>query len=495
MSPKNSLLTIGLTALGLLGHSATRAEGPAEPPAPTGLAPAPASSVTHSVLLKTNGDLLTGPIREDAGRYVVQMSGGPIPVPKSKVEKTFGSIAEVYRYKRAQVPEADPDEHFKLARWCLSQNMPAEATVELRTVVSLSPKAVDAKAMLAKLEASAERAAKPRLDPALIQTGGDEATMAAPKANDPRPAEIDASAIRRAQRDLGVSGLPVIFDLPPALAVKRAEQFARDVHPLLQAACVRCHNEQHTGSFQLVEVKSRRGPSGDALRANLDATLRLVDPENPARSELLSSALVPHGNRPNPRPIFGSNDRRYQIIAAWVNSLRAPRPSASEGVTPTRFVPKDTATLVNDGFAVERAPGQGALPGVATTPLLNQAPAPRIDRKELPPMRAVPGQGMVAERQPPDAGEFPAPYLLGGPKPALTTGPAPLPPTTAPAVPAMSPAPVDSLPPLPGSPVPASTTQPPASAPVPASAAKPKTPLKLDVDLLQRAILNRNNGR
>ena len=40
------------------------------------------------------------------------------------------------------------------------------------------------------------------------------------------------------RRELGVSDW-VIFDLPPALAVKRRDQFARVVHPVLQARCAR----------------------------------------------------------------------------------------------------------------------------------------------------------------------------------------------------------------------------------------------------------------
>ena len=39
----------------------------------------------------------------------------------------------------------------------------------------------------------------------------------------------------------------------------------------------------------------------DALKANLDACLRLIDRENPTRSELLASDLRPHGRGPSKR--------------------------------------------------------------------------------------------------------------------------------------------------------------------------------------------------
>ena len=120
--------------------------------------------------------------------------------------------------------------------------------------------------------------------------------------------------------------MPVIFDLPVPLAIKRAEEFARYISPLLQENCAKCHNGEYNGEFQLVSTKTRADRTPEAFRANLDATLRLVNPKNPSRSELLSSTLRPHGLGPRKRPIFpGSNDPTYSIIAAWVHNLCPPK--------------------------------------------------------------------------------------------------------------------------------------------------------------------------
>src|SRR5205823_26059 len=133
---------------------------------------APATSQT--VLLKSNGQVLRGVVTEEADRYVVRVPGGEIRVPKREAERTFDSIAAAYRYKRANVPEGDPDEHLKLARWCLTQKMMAEAKAEVQAVLVLSPKAREAKAMLASIEATEARlAARPRVDPGLLQTGAE----------------------------------------------------------------------------------------------------------------------------------------------------------------------------------------------------------------------------------------------------------------------------------------------------------------------------------
>src|SRR5258708_4455827 len=129
MSPKNTLLHASLTALGLFGLAATHA-APGDPPAPTVTAPAGAPATSPSVLLKSNGQVRRGVITEEVDRYVVRVPGGEIRVPKRDAERTFDSIAAAYRYKRENVPEGDPDEHLKLARWCLTQKMMAEAKAE-----------------------------------------------------------------------------------------------------------------------------------------------------------------------------------------------------------------------------------------------------------------------------------------------------------------------------------------------------------------------------
>src|SRR5207244_4764077 len=125
-------------------------------------------------------------------------------------------------------------------------------------------------------------------------------------------------------------------------------------HPILQRYCANCHNEKYPGNFQLVRVRSKGEGTADALRANLDGVLRLINPENPAKSELLSSALVPHGGGPNPRPIFrGSNDPAYQLLAAWVNSLRIK--------TATDTTSEFPSPSGNEPFAASR-PGRGMVP-------------------------------------------------------------------------------------------------------------------------------------
>jgi hypothetical protein len=378
------------------------------------------------VLLLNNGRMLQGTVTEEGTEVVLRQNGGEIRFKKLDVERTFASIAEVYQYKLTQLPERDPEEHMKLARWCLGQNMRDEAKAELLAVLALSPKSNQARAMLGSIEADESRAGQTKRDPSVARAS---AEVVERDSGSSRPQSmVDPSLLNRAQRELGISGLPVIFDLPPAVAVKRAEQFSKNIHPLLQMTCAKCHNEQYSGRFQLVEVKNRRGLTGTVLRANLDATLQLINPENPAGSELLSSVLLPHGNGQSRRPVFsGSNDPRFQVLSAWVNSLHATK-GAGEGIAQSRFGGRDDPA--GPGFASDRNP----IP-LPFSPTPNSsasgpaAPAPDFSARRLDPRfvdpgaipgtRYVPGRGMVPEQDAPSPGEFPLPYMLGGPKPAL----------------------------------------------------------------------------
>ena len=496
MSPKYSHLTAGLTVLGVFGIAVVHAARTDDAPAPPGPAPAPAAAPapSHSVLLLSDGRTLEGSITAEGAEYVLRKHGGEIRFKKTQVVQAFRSMAEVYEYKRAQFLDDDPDEHLKLARWCLSQNMKAEAKAELQKVVAISPRSGEARAMLSSLAATEARlASSTRVDTDVVQTGGEAVEPAGPSRKLQRPGELDPETLRAARKEMGVSGW-VIFELPPALAVKRADQYARTVHRVLQARCARCHNEKYEGAFQLVEVKSRKDLTQPVLRNNLDATLQIIDKDNPARSELLSRALVPHGNGQVKRPIFsGSNDPEFQIIAAWVNSLRAaPSPGAARDsqVSPasaSRFASERTAaplsfTPTPSGAAVSPAAAGPRLPSNVTQEVITP-----------PATRYVPGRGMVVENVPPSNEKFPVSPLLGGPPLKPAGGAAPAGPAARPGAPGQ---PATGIPPkaaagLPGADLPPLPADDPAANP----AGKPAKPVKVDPNLLQQLLINRNLGR
>ena len=319
----------------------------ADEPAPRGQAISPGPRAAEErFLLLSDGRLIRGVIREDEAGYSVTQKLGVIRYPKRQVERAFDTVEEAYRYRLERAPEDDPAERLRLARWCLSLHLDKEARTLLEQVVEISPDHGPARAMLTKMNQSeATRVARneTKVDDEIQKTSGEGVA-------EDRPGALDSAVSKGAGMRMGITGLPVIFDLPPAMAVRRAEQFKKYVHPVLQAYCAKCHNADYDGKFQLVPVKTTRQKTPDALRANLDATLRLIDPEYPAKSDLLSSTLRPHGIGAKARPIFsGSNDRAYQILAAWVASLRP-----SSGSEPSAPGVIRTQADSDEAFAADR---------------------------------------------------------------------------------------------------------------------------------------------
>ena len=411
MSTQNLPLIPGLASTGLLWLATTVAFAQ-EQPGLGSMAPAPASSTstTLRVLLMSNGTVVRGEITEDAkaGVYRLKCRGGQVPYPRTSVKKAAGTIEEVYDYQVAHLAPRDPDERLKLVRWCLAEHLTAQAREQLAAVLAMCPDDREAKLMAKNMDANAEAAA--RLDPDVRRTSGEMPRVEAPAALDPR-------ILKSIRKEYGKAALPEIFDLPPAVAVGRANDFARVVHPVLQQNCATCHNEKYQGEFQLVQVKiakDLRNP--DVARANLDATLRLVNPDDPSRSDLLASGLVPHGGKKD--AVFkGPNDPQYKLLSLWARSLR-PAPSKAPGDAPARagYV-SDDAPGAEGGFGSDR-PGREPAPPPLPPPYKGPAQAGDLFGAGRPgasrPARSAAPTAEAANLPPMPEGDFPLPFSVGG---------------------------------------------------------------------------------
>jgi hypothetical protein len=416
---KRRLLTAGLSVATSFGLAMVMGAG-ADEPMPGDRAAARTAAVAEDrYLLLTDGRLIPGVISHDETTYTVMQKLGVIRFPKRMVERSFDTVREAYQYRLERLPEDDPGERLLLARWCLNLHMTGEARAQLEKVLEISPDHGPARAMLTKItqsEASRDARGETKLDADVQQTAGEEV-------HEDRPGALDSAVLRGAERGMGITGLPVIFGLPQPMAVRRAEEFKQFVHPVLQAFCAKCHNLEYDGPFQLVPASNPRQRTPDALRTNLDATLRLIDPENPAKSELLSSTLRPHWTGGKKRPIFpGSNNRAYQILATWVNSLRptpGTEPAARPGSRPaTEPVETFGAGRNRDGLVPLDQIAQGMKSGdPRQVSAIAKPGAAEVGGRAY---RYVEGQGMVPEdAQQADPQEFPLPYMMGGPRPAV----------------------------------------------------------------------------
>jgi hypothetical protein len=497
---------ISLAVVGSLGWAMARDVVEADDPieAKTSQVSTPAAS-EEGYLLLTNGQLVRGVITENDSECLVQQRVGIMRFPKKRVEGAFQSVRAAYEFRRAQLPKGDFDEGMKLAMWCLNLKMTAEANELLTDIVTHNPTNKRAKAMLVSLDQAAARAAVQRTDPEVRQARAD--TM-----DERRPAPLDSAILTDARKKMGISDLPVIFDLPTPLAIKRTAEFVQFVHPILQTQCARCHDGHYEGAFQLVPIKTRADRTPDALRANLDATLRLVDPNALAKSELLSSTLRQHGSGAKRRPIFpGSNDPRYKILASWVNSLVSPK-TARDGL---RAGPMPDHIPQRETFAADRNrprsdpsdldAATGALPSNGMRVPL---PADMSQQSKIPPpSRVYSKRGSTPEIETnDDPQEFPLPFVITGAKPKIAT-PGSKSKTTATTTPVGSTGAATSTPPgsttaasgrsaKPG--LPANTATPSDKTKDrsdPGSTKKASKPLVIDPTLLEKALKSRNVNR
>ncbi len=335
--------TLGVAAPQVPGDAAPAATAPAEASAPPKAAPAPAPSGPPTVLLLTNGKVLQGEILKDASGYVLKHKIGVMQFPRRNVERTFYSVEEVYAYKLALCPENDPDEHMKLATWCLEQKMKPESKAQLQAVLEISPENRRAKAMLANLDRNTN--VLPVRDEAVVRTNG---------VMEGAEQEPDAYLSRlrdEFSRNPRAAGMPKILDLEPTLTVKRYQEFARYVHPILQNRCARCHNEQSQSEFRLVQTRARRDMANDLIiQTNLDATLQIVDRDDLAHSAILSASGMTHGAGGKP-VLGGPNTPEYRVLATWVNSLKSA-PAATQSPASTGVA--SPSSPASEGFATNR---------------------------------------------------------------------------------------------------------------------------------------------
>jgi hypothetical protein len=383
MSPKIPSLAAGLTALGVSWSAMTCVAQAPSTPAPSAV-PAPdsqdAPSPKLTVLLLSNGDVLQGEISEDDRGYAIKVKLGEFRRSRREVEAAFATLQDAYRYKQERIAAGDPDEHMSLAKWCLEQRLQAEAQSELKEVLKLEAGHPKAKSMLFLLEAQVERD-REKKDPGVKQVGLKDDPAA--------PHELNVSHLKLKPAKRGPLGPPVILDLPPAQALRQYQEFVKYVHPELQRKCIKCHDGQSDGGFQLVPVQMRRDLTNEALlRANLDAVLRLVNASDLSHSELLESTLTPHP--PTNRPLLrGPNDPTYLTFSTWVSRLKnsqtpgSPAPAGYPASLPPAPLP------AGDGFATNR--------GVAPT---STAPPQPVAVQTAPTSAPVRPIGMVPDSKP-----------------------------------------------------------------------------------------------
>ena len=89
---------------------------------------------TERLLLLQNGKVVKGVIRKNSAGYVVNVTGGQLVLPFEQVRFEAADLEEVYRQQRDTLPDQSAAAHIELARWCVGNGMPDQASTERSSI-------------------------------------------------------------------------------------------------------------------------------------------------------------------------------------------------------------------------------------------------------------------------------------------------------------------------------------------------------------------------
>lgn len=248
------------------------------------------------VVVLDNENLVEGDVTRTADGYRIRRPvGGDMTLPASHVLAVVADRKAAYAVVFERANRGDADEHLRLARWCATNGLPADALAEARTAARMRPNFAAAERYVQYLEIAAKTPVA--TDPAVTQA----------KAEVPAKETVtDVPAL-----DYNTESFPL---------------FAGKVNAILLNACANCHAREDGKGFRLTRAGGRGG-----ITRNLMAALPYVNAADPAASPILQKALTPHGGATEP-PFKTKAHPAYQSLETWARFARAtdgtPQPEA-----------------------------------------------------------------------------------------------------------------------------------------------------------------------
>jgi hypothetical protein len=292
------------------------------------LAPVHAQTANgDGVSVLRDGRVYSGAISPVAGGYQINGSGGYVILPYEQVQVTAISMAAAYEAMRNELRNPSADDHLRLAEWCLTNGLTAEARREVEDALRLEPMRPEARAMLQ------------RLDNLLEPT-----PPAAPAGSFTIQPAMNARAFS-GPGDRTSSGLSRATQL----------EFIAHVQPLLMNKCgnATCHGQTSQNAFKLSAARLETPAHRVASDANMKLLMDYIDIERPRRSLLL---VKPGEPTPAHQKLFlGERQyQQYQMLENWVLQVARERGPASSHPSPALAAKK----AARGGPALDR-PGSG----------------------------------------------------------------------------------------------------------------------------------------
>lgn len=305
-----------LTAVGL--RTAARGQSPETPP--------------PKLIVLTTGHLIEGDIRLKGGAYWVKSGPGEFLVPNDRIKLVAADRTEAYRKYRKLMPEPTPDNHYYLARWCVSIGLADEARQELEEALLLDPRHAGSRSLLVQLTRAAGE--MPQADPSEEISAADR----------------DGDGFRRTEERSA-------YGLTP----ETVRTYVSRIQPVLMNSCatVGCHHRNAENGLQLKYVRLSGRINRLATESNLAAVLKMIDRANPSASPLLQRARDDHpgayralARRRRGTEILARFDDWVREVAADLNSLDEPPSGIGAAASATSIRPatgeKDAETSPNN---------------------------------------------------------------------------------------------------------------------------------------------------
>ena len=231
---------------------------------------------------------------------ILKRSGGSVTVPFDKVWLKARNVAEAYDVKVKELVNPTASDHLDLARWCLENDLVAQAESEVEQALLLEPRRSDARELFDVIDAR-KVARKRKVEPRPTTNVGPAAAIE----------RIFQEKLGGASADDGprraISGLPTAI----------TQDYILHVQPLLSNKCgnAACHGPSADSSFKLASTRGD-GHHKLASEANLRELLRYTDPEAANLTRILRDCETtsPHAT------LFRGpkGDEHWELIKNWI---------------------------------------------------------------------------------------------------------------------------------------------------------------------------------
>lgn len=219
------------------------------------------------VLLKSDR-MLVGRVSRNGGGYLIEQSNGRIQVAAEDVKFVVNDLREAYRKQRDSIVEPTPATHISLANWCISHRLHEEARDELKRCLKMDPDNVEARRLLLRLTDTIRAGLPPRFE------------------------TVEPARTREGFQQPEVESLG-------GLSRETASLFTSRIQTLLLNKCgnASCHGMAAPNAFKLTMTRGAGKGSRQNTERNLHETLRYIDLETVADSQLLKAAQGSHGGK------------------------------------------------------------------------------------------------------------------------------------------------------------------------------------------------------